>query len=147
MNQELIQSDLPQLQRERQTNTIKLPQTEQMASRAGNSFLKRWQLCYPKLTEYSRLSLSRIPKDSIKYFEISVPRHIRFAELRKKIFEQLHLTNIHVIGLLQLEIYVLKYCGKEEKLLLRSNFSSFPQYFWPVVRCSRFGRDQIFSSR
>ena len=22
-----------------------------------------------------------------------------------------------------------KYCGKEEKLLLRSNFSSFPQYF------------------
>ena len=26
-----------------------------------------------------------------------------------------------------------KYCGKEEKLLLRSNFSSFPQYF---VTCS-----------
>ena len=33
---------------------------------------------------YSRLSLSRIPKDSLKYFEISVLRHIRFAELRKK---------------------------------------------------------------
>ena len=32
---------------------------------------------------YSRLSLSRIPRDSLKYFEISVPRHIRFAELRK----------------------------------------------------------------
>ena len=31
---------------------------------------------------YSRLSLSRIPKDSLKYFEISVPRHIRVAELR-----------------------------------------------------------------
>ena len=28
----------------------------------------------------------------------------------------------------KLEIY-WKYCGKEEKLLLRSNFSSFPQYF------------------
>ena len=29
------------------------------------------------------------------------------------------------------EIYqqATKYCGKEEKLLLRSNFSSFPQYF------------------
>ena len=29
------------------------------------------------------------------------------------------------------EIYqqAIKYCGKEEKLLLRSNFSSFPQYF------------------
>ena len=33
---------------------------------------------------YSRLPLSRIPRDSPKYFEISVPRHIRFAELRKK---------------------------------------------------------------
>ena len=34
--------------------------------------------------QYSRLSLSRIPRDSMKCFEISVPRHIRFAELRKK---------------------------------------------------------------
>ena len=33
----------------------------------------------------SRLSLSRIPWDSLKYFEISVIRHIRFAELRKKL--------------------------------------------------------------
>ena len=33
---------------------------------------------------YSRLSLSRIPRDSLKYFEISVVQHIRFAELRKK---------------------------------------------------------------
>ena len=33
---------------------------------------------------YSRLSLSRIPRDSLNYyFEISVLRHIRFAELRK----------------------------------------------------------------
>ena len=40
-----------------------------------------------------------------------------------------------------------KYCGKEEKLLLRSNFSSFPQYFqyisnfmspitYIIVKCS-----------
>ena len=35
--------------------------------------------------KYSRLSLSRIPTDFLKYFEISVPRHIRIAELRKKI--------------------------------------------------------------
>ena len=35
--------------------------------------------------KYHRLSLSRRPRDSLKYFEISVPRHIRFAELRKKI--------------------------------------------------------------
>ena len=35
------------------------------------------------IKKYSRLSLSRTPRDSIKYFEISVPRHIRFAEFRK----------------------------------------------------------------
>ena len=40
-----------------------------------------------------------------------------------------------------------KYCGKEEKLLLRSNFSSFPQYFLHFVRFSCLGRDQIFTSR
>ena len=33
--------------------------------------------------KYSRLSLSRIPWDCLKYFEISVLRHIRFAELGK----------------------------------------------------------------
>ena len=32
---------------------------------------------------YSRLSLSRIPRDYLKYFEMSVPRHIRSAELRE----------------------------------------------------------------
>ena len=42
-------------------------------------------LLYVGPTIYSRLSLSRIPRDSLKYFEISVPRHIRFEELRKKI--------------------------------------------------------------
>ena len=31
---------------------------------------------------YSGLSLSRSPRDCLKYFEISVSRHIRFAELR-----------------------------------------------------------------
>ena len=38
-----------------------------------------------QIDRYSRLSLSRSPRDSLKYFEISVSRHIRFAELRKKI--------------------------------------------------------------
>ena len=41
--------------------------------------------------------------------------------------------------ILKLDIY-RKYCGKEEKFL-RSNFSSFPQYFLPVVRFSCLGRD------
>ena len=35
-------------------------------------------------TNYSRLSLSRTPRDSMKHFEITVLRHIRFAEQRKK---------------------------------------------------------------
>ena len=35
--------------------------------------------------KYGRPSLSRIPRDSLKYFEISVLRHIRFTELRKKL--------------------------------------------------------------
>ena len=78
--------------------------------------------------KYSRLSLSRIPRDSVKYFEISIPRHIRFAELRKQSIDQPYLTNVYVIWLLKLDVY-WKYCGKEEKLLLRSNFSYFPQYF------------------
>ena len=59
---------------------------------------------------YSRLSLSRSPRDCMKQFEISVPRHIRFAELRKTInrtttFNRMYLTP-------KLEIY-WKYCGKE----------------------------------
>ena len=32
---------------------------------------------------YNSLTLSVSPRDSLKYFEVSVPRHIRFAELRK----------------------------------------------------------------
>ena len=37
------------------------------------------------LCTYSRLSLFRIPRDSLKHFEISVPRDIRVAEVRKTI--------------------------------------------------------------
>ena len=36
------------------------------------------------LLYYSRLSLSRSPRNPLKCFEISVPRHIRFVVLRKK---------------------------------------------------------------
>ena len=35
--------------------------------------------------KYSRLSLSRTPRDSMKHFKISILRHIRFAEMRKTI--------------------------------------------------------------
>ena len=42
---------------------------------------------------YSHLLLSRSSRDSLKYFKIYVPRHIRFAELRKKITKQ---SNGHI---------------------------------------------------
>ena len=54
---------------------------------------------------YSRLSLSRSQRDRLKHFEISVLRHIRFAELREIPIEQQNFTNEHVIWLLYLEIY------------------------------------------
>ena len=90
-----------------------------------NQWLDSYQIC---LDIYSQLSLSRIPRDCLKHFEISVPRHIRFLELRKKEFEQPHLTNLYVIGLLKIELY-RKYCGKEEKLLL-SNSPLFHNIFY-----------------
>ena len=46
---------------------------------------------------YSQLSLSRSRRDPLKHFEISVVRHIRFAELRKIPIEQPNFTNEHVI--------------------------------------------------
>ena len=49
----------------------------------------------------------------------------------------------YAVGLLKLEIY-WKYCGKEEKLLLRSNFSSFPQYSYLLLDVHIY---QIFTSR
>ena len=56
----------------------------------------------PRLTvntriKYSRLSLSRSRRDSLKHFEITVFRHIRFAELRKIPIKQANFTNQHVI--------------------------------------------------
>ena len=45
----------------------------------------------------------------------------QICRIKKKKLEQPHFTNKYVIWLLKLEIY-WKYCGKEEKLLLRSNF-------------------------
>ena len=47
--------------------------------------------------KYSRLSLSRIRRDPLKHFEISVLRHIRFVVLNKKQLEQINFTNDYVI--------------------------------------------------
>ena len=102
-------------------------------------YLVPWTLSALQIKTYAVDSRYLEFQGTIKYFEISVLRHIRFAELGKKI-EKPHLTYIYVNEILKLEIY-WKYCGK------RSNFSSFPQYFLPVIRCLCLGRDQIFTSR
>ena len=41
------------------------------------------KLCMQFLFKYSGLSLSRSERDPLKHFEVSVLRHIGFAELRK----------------------------------------------------------------
>ena len=69
--------------------------------------------------KYSRLSLSRSPRDSLNtsrypYLDIS-----DLQNWGKQLIEQVHFTNEYVIWLLKLEIYS-KYCGKEEKLLFFS---------------------------
>ena len=57
----------------------------------------RFQNITGEISHYSRLSLSRSRGDPLKHFEISVLRHIRFAELRKVPIEQPNFTNEHVI--------------------------------------------------
>ena len=67
-----------------------------------------WYSIHPFTPTYSWLSLSRTRLSRITaYLEVkvwSLPKHEDLTTGKK-------------------------YCGKEEKLLLRSNFSSFPQYF------------------
>ena len=83
---------------------------------------------YNHTTRYSRLSLSRTQgtlwnTSRYPYFDIS-----DLQNWGKQLTEQLPLTEWICNLTPKLEIY-WKYCGKEEKLLLRSNFSSFPQCF------------------
>ena len=58
-------------------------------------------LCVRKMKlnfyNYSRFSLSRSQRDPLKHFEISVLRHVRFAELMKIPIEQANFTNERVI--------------------------------------------------
>ena len=81
------------------------------------------------ISNYSRLSLSRSRRDPLKHFKISVLRDIRCAELRKIPNEQpnFHKWTCNLTSLIRNICW--KYCGKGGKLLLRSNFSPYPQYF------------------
>ena len=69
--------------------------------------------------KYSRLSLSRTPRDSLKYIEIPVVRHIRFPELR--------LTPSH-------KIYILKLLWKRGEIAPEEQFLLLSTIFLPVVK-------------
>ena len=69
--------------------------------------------------KYSRPSLSRIPRDSLKHFEISVPRNIRVAEVKKTINRTITFNKWVCKLTPELQTY-WKYCGKEEQFLLFS---------------------------
>ena len=64
----------------------------------------------------------------LKYFEISIPQHIRFAKLREKYSEQPHFTNEYVIWLLKVEIY-RKYCAKKGEIAPWEQFLPFSTIF------------------
>ena len=109
------------------------------------------------LWKYSRLSLSRIPRDNLKHFEVSVPRHISVAQVREKI-NPTTTFNKWICNLTPEVRLYWKYCGKQEKLLLknivqkRRNCSSgaisplFHNILLPVLRIPCKNRDQNFTS-
>ena len=77
--------------------------------------------CY----KLSHLGLSEILRDISTWY-------IRLTELRKKQIKQPHFTTECIIWLLKLEIY-WKYCWKEEKLLIWSNFLFFSTIFYYLL--------------
>ena len=77
--------------------TIRVNEVLPYLSNLGKSIL-RLLFCV-HISIYSRLSLSQSRRDPLKHFEISVFRHIRFAELRKIPMEQPNFTNEYVINL------------------------------------------------
>ena len=95
---------------------------------------------------HSRLSLSRNRRDPLKHFDTSILRHIRFVVLRKRTIwtTKFHKWLCNVTSLV-INIY-WKYCGKGEKLLPRSNFYSFPQYFvtWFLISVLKQGPNFLF---
>ena len=74
---------------------------------------------------YSRLSLSRIPRDSITYFEISVPRHqIEEKNIRTTIFNK-YISNW------TLEVKdILKILWKRGEIALQEQFLLFSTIFF-----------------
>ena len=90
-------------------------------------------------------SLSRIPRDFLKYFEISVVRHIRSAELRKKLIRLTTFNKYMCNWTLEIRDK-LKIMWKRD-CSLGAISPLYHNIFLHVVRFTCLGRDQIFTSR
>ena len=95
---------------------------------------------------YSRLSLSRIPRNSLKYFEISVLRYIKFAELRKKLIRLTTLNKYMCNWTLEVRD-ILKTLWKRGGIAPQQQFLLFSTIFLHIFRFSCLGREYIFTSR
>ena len=92
--------------------------------------------------KYSRLSLSRSLRDSLEYFEISVPRHIRFAELRKTI-NRTTTFNKWICNLTpEVNSYIENIVEKR-----REQFLLFSTIFWYLLLDSHVRKGTRFSLR
>ena len=111
----------------------------------ASSLLFLW--LWKSLTKYSRLSLSQSPRDSLKYFEISLPRDIRFADLRKTInwtntFHKWICKLTPEVGdILEIFVEMRRNCS------LGVISPLFHIILLAVVRFPCLNRDQIFTSR
>ena len=97
---------------------------------------------------YNRFSLSQVPRDSLKYFELSVLRHIRFADLRKNINRTTAFNNSICNWTFEVRD-MLKILWKREEIApsLGAISPLFHNILLLVIRFSCLGRDQIFTSR
>ena len=98
------------------------------------------------LCKYSRLSLSQIPRDSLKYFEISVFRHIRFAELGEKLIRLTTFNKYMCNWTLEVR-YIENIVEKRRNCSLGAISPHFHNLFLPVVKFLCLSRDKIFTSR
>ena len=90
-----------------------------------------FEQCPPneKANKYSQLSLSRSPRDSVKYFEISIPRHIRFVEVRKKIGTTIFTNEYNVYNLTPEVRDTLKILWKRGEIALQEQVLLFSTIF------------------
>ena len=84
------------------------------------------------LSIYSWLSLARIPRDSLKHFEISVPQNIRVAEVKKTI-NQTTTLNKWICNLTPEDRDILKILWKRGEIAPKEQFLLFSTIFCYLI--------------